>query len=81
MKNGYQHFSALASYQSGADQLPEPKIHTVNEIIKQAQQQRIPMQSDSALVKHLVDPENRVPSQLYAVIGEILKLIKNIERQ
>ncbi|SFA44423.1 flagellar biosynthesis protein [Parageobacillus thermantarcticus] len=81
MKNGYQHFSALKSYQSGADQLSEPKIHTVNEMIKLSQQQHVPMQDDSALVKHLVDPENRVPSQLYAVIGEILKLIKSIEQQ
>ncbi|WP_244402830.1 flagellar biosynthesis protein FlhB [Parageobacillus sp. KH3-4] len=81
MKNGYQHFAALASYQNGADQLSEPKINTVNEMIKRAQQQHVPMQDDPSLVKHLVDPENRVPSQLYAVIGEILKLIKSIEQQ
>jgi flagellar biosynthesis protein len=82
MKNGYPHyFSALTSYQKGADQLSESKTNTVNEIIKQAQQQNIPIQTDSALAKHLADPENRVPSQLYAVIGEILKLIKSIEQQ
>lgn len=83
MKNGYQqhYFSALTSYEKGADQLSESKSNTVNEIIKQAQQQNIPMQTDSSLVKHLADPENRVPSQLYAVIGEILKLIKSIEQQ
>jgi flagellar biosynthesis protein len=85
MKNGYQHyFSALASYEEGANQLsavPQSNISTVKQIMEIAKQQNIPIQTDPSLVEHLADPENRVPSQLYAVIGEILKLIKSIEQQ
>jgi flagellar biosynthesis protein len=78
------YFSALTSYEEGANRLSEvsqPKVSAAEEIIKRAQQQNIPVQNDSSLVEHLADPENRVPSQLYAVIGEILRLIKNIEQK
>jgi flagellar biosynthesis protein len=85
MKNGYQHyFSALTSYEEGANQLsaaPSSNVNAVKQMMERAQQQNIPLQNDPSLVEHLADPENRVPSQLYAVIGEILKLIKSIEQQ
>jgi flagellar biosynthesis protein len=85
MKNGYQHyFSALASYEEGANRLSavhQSSVSAAKQMIERAQQQNIPIQTDSSLVEHLADPENRVPSQLYAVIGEILKLIKSIEQQ
>ncbi|HZG59668.1 MAG TPA: flagellar biosynthesis protein FlhB [Anoxybacillus sp.] len=85
MKNGYQHyFSALTSYEEGANQLsaaPSSNVSAAKQMMERAQQQNIPLQNDPSLVEHLADPENRVPSQLYAVIGEILKLIKSIEQQ
>jgi flagellar biosynthesis protein len=85
MKNGYQHyFSALTSYEEGANRLSavhQSSVSAAKQMIERAQQQNIPIQTDPSLVEHLADPENRVPSQLYAVIGEILKLIKSIEQQ
>jgi flagellar biosynthesis protein len=85
MKNGYQHyFSALTSYEEGVNRLsavPTSNASAAKQMMERAQQQNIPLQNDPSLVEHLTDPENRVPSQLYAVIGEILKLIKDIEQQ
>jgi flagellar biosynthesis protein len=85
MKNSYQHyFSALTSYEEGAHRLSETsqlKVSIADEVTKRAQQQDIPLQNDQSLVEHLADPDSRVPSQLYAVIGEILRLIKNIEQK
>jgi flagellar biosynthesis protein len=83
MKNKYQnYFSALTSYEEEANRLLEisqSKASEAEEIIKRAQQQNISLHQDTSLVENLADPEHRVPSQLYAVIGEILKLIKSIE--
>ncbi|QPA30721.1 flagellar biosynthesis protein FlhB [Thermaerobacillus caldiproteolyticus] len=85
MKSSYQHYlSALASYEEGANRLSETSQRNTNmatEIIQKGQQQNIPIQPHTSLVEHLADPENRVPSQLYAVIGEIVRLIKNIEQK
>ncbi|WP_027409279.1 flagellar biosynthesis protein FlhB [Anoxybacteroides tepidamans] len=85
MKNQYgSYFSALTRYEEEANRLleePRRNISVTRDIIECAKQKNIPIQQDETLIEHLADSENRVPSQLYAVIGEILRLIKNIEEK
>jgi len=81
MKNRFQDYtSALSNYEKEADRLSEAQS-IGKELIKRAAQEKLPVSNDETLVNHLADPEHRVPSQLYAVIGEILKLIKTIEQK
>ncbi|ANB56447.1 hypothetical protein GFC29_2436 [Anoxybacillus sp. B7M1] len=85
MKHPYETYaSALSRYEEEAERLLEtlePSGKMGKEMIEHAEKQGIPIQKDATLVEHLADPQQRVPSQLYAVIGEILRVIKNIEQK
>lgn len=82
MKNQYRYYlSALTRYEEEVSRLSETTRRNVaKEIIDRAKLKKIPLQKDDSLIEQLVDHEHRVPAQLYAVIGEIVRLIKQIDQ-
>ncbi|ANB60187.1 flagellar biosynthesis protein FlhB [Anoxybacteroides amylolyticum] len=82
MKNRYKHyFSALACYEGEVSRLTETTKRTIaKEIIEKANERNIPLPKDRSLVEHLAEHEHRVPAQLYAVIGEIVRLMKQLDQ-
>lgn len=51
-------------------------------LIENAQQRNVPVQEDPTVLKHLIEVDlgDSVPPQLYALISEILLLMKEIEK-
>ncbi|MEH7125687.1 EscU/YscU/HrcU family type III secretion system export apparatus switch protein [Bacillus sp. JJ1503] len=67
---------------SPADQAKQSEKFA-QKLIESAQNNNIPLQENSTLLKHLIEVDlgDSVPPQLYALISEILGLMKELEKE
>ncbi|MBW9218583.1 MULTISPECIES: flagellar biosynthesis protein FlhB [Anoxybacillus] len=72
--NGNHYFTAISSYEQKSGSF-SVNVSTMDILTNYPY-----VQKDEELAKNLMDPEYRMPVQLYAAIGEVLKLIRAIER-
>lgn len=86
-KQVYQKKAVALSYLPESGQAPivkaKGKGHVADEIIQKAKEHGIPIQEDPALVTLLsqVDIDQEIPSELYAVVAEIMALVYRMEKK
>ncbi|WP_079936514.1 hypothetical protein [Geobacillus sp. LEMMY01] len=76
--NGHRYVPVFTSYEQHLGRQPR---QLAEEVADKAGRAGIPLPRDRELLKQLADPVPRVPPQLYAVIGEVLKWIQKLDEQ
>ncbi|AGT33476.1 hypothetical protein M493_16310 [Geobacillus genomosp. 3] len=76
--NGHRYASAFTSYEQHLSRQPR---QLADEVADKAKRAGVPLPRDRELLRQLADPVPRVPPQLYAVIGEVLKWIQKLDEQ